>query len=74
MIVFAGVWRPGSGEQRWRSGMDVDEFKAQDKEFFNKGLRLECLGRFEMDDPDEPTNIPPPSWPDDDFAPEWPDF
>jgi hypothetical protein len=38
---FTGVWRPGSEEQHWRTGMSLDEFKAQDAKFvFQKGLRL----------------------------------
>jgi acyl carrier protein len=47
---FAAVWRPGTGTQWWRSGMTVDEFKAQDKTYFDQGLRLKSLairgGRF----------------------------
>src|SRR5712691_9581767 len=38
--AYAGVWRPGSGAQWWRSGMTVDEFKTQDKTYFDEGLRL----------------------------------
>ena len=47
---YAAVWRPGSGAQWWRSGMTVDEFKAQDQTYFNQGLRIKSLalrgGRF----------------------------
>jgi hypothetical protein len=47
---YAAVWRPGSGEQRWRSGMTADEFKEQDQTYFDKGLRLTAVqidnGRF----------------------------
>jgi len=35
---LAAVWRPGSGAQWWKSGMTVDEFKAQDQTYFNQGL------------------------------------
>ncbi|MBI1683075.1 hypothetical protein [Caulobacter hibisci] len=37
---YAGVWRPGGGAQWWRSGMTLDQFKAQDKTHFDNGLRL----------------------------------
>src|SRR5262245_49034458 len=40
---YVAVWRPGSGEQRWRSGMTADEFKDQDKTYFDKGLRLTAV-------------------------------
>jgi hypothetical protein len=40
---FAAIWRPGSGEQQWASGMDLDEFKAKDAGFFKKGLRLTVM-------------------------------
>src|SRR3954470_11706984 len=43
MSRFAAVWRPGSGEQRWRTGMSLDEFKSHDTDFFQKGLRLADL-------------------------------
>ncbi|MBM3647145.1 MAG: M23 family metallopeptidase [Alphaproteobacteria bacterium] len=47
---YAAVWRPGTGTQWWRSGMTVDEFKAQDQTYFNQGLRIQSLairgGRF----------------------------
>ena len=47
---YAAVWRPGSGAQWWRSGMTADEFKAQDKTYFDQGLRIKSLavrgGRF----------------------------
>src|SRR5262245_35684289 len=39
--AYAGVWRPGSGAQWWRTGMTADELKAQDKTYFDQGLRLE---------------------------------
>jgi hypothetical protein len=48
--AYAAVWQPGSGTQWWRSGMTVDAFKAQDKVYFDRGLRLTSLairnGRF----------------------------
>lgn len=34
------AWRPGSGAQRWRSGMTLREFKEQDQQHFDNGLRL----------------------------------
>ena len=47
---YAAVWRPGSGTQWVRSGMTADEFKAQDKTYFDQGLRIKSLavrgGRF----------------------------
>ncbi|WP_421998525.1 M23 family metallopeptidase [Reyranella sp.] len=47
---YAAVWRPGSGAQWWRSGMTADEFKAQDKTYFDQGLRIQSMslkgGRF----------------------------
>src|SRR5262249_11461496 len=39
--AYAGVWRPGTGAQWWRTGMTADELKAQDKTYFDQGLRLE---------------------------------
>ena len=42
-ISYSAVWHPGSGEQWWRSGMSVDEFKDQDAKYFNQGLRLTAL-------------------------------
>src|SRR5436190_593 len=41
--AYAGVWRPGTGAQWWRSGMSLDELKVQDKTYFDKGLRLVAL-------------------------------
>ncbi len=47
---YAVAWRPGTGAQRWQSGMTVDTFKARDTELFNQGFRLRSLsvndGRF----------------------------
>jgi murein DD-endopeptidase MepM/ murein hydrolase activator NlpD len=47
---YAAVWRPGGGAQWWRSGMTADELKAQDKTYFDQGLRIKSLalrnGRF----------------------------
>jgi len=28
--MIAAVWPPGTSEQRWRSGMDSNEFKSED--------------------------------------------
>lgn len=48
--AYAAVWQPGSGAQWWRSGMSVDQFKAQDKTYFDQSLRIKSLairnGRF----------------------------
>lgn len=41
--AFAGVWRPGSGTQWVRSGLSWDDFKAQDRTFFDQGLRVTSL-------------------------------
>jgi len=41
--AYAVVWRPGSGAQWWRSGMSYDQFKAQDKTYFDQDLRLTSL-------------------------------
>ena len=38
--AYGGVWRPGSGGQWWNAGMTLDEFKAQDKAYFDKGYRI----------------------------------
>ena len=47
---YAAVWRPGTGTQWWRSGMTLDEFKAQDRTYFDQGLRIKSFairnGRF----------------------------
>lgn len=47
---YAAAWRPGTGAQRWQSGMSLDAFKARDTELFNQGFRLRSLsvngGRF----------------------------
>jgi hypothetical protein len=40
---FAAIWRSGSGEQRWKTGLDHDEFKDADADFFDKSLRLKVL-------------------------------
>jgi hypothetical protein len=40
---FSAIWRPGTGEQHWVSGLDHEEFKAKDAAFFEKGLRLKVL-------------------------------
>jgi len=40
---YAAVWRPGGGAQWWKSGMTVDEFKAQDQTYFNQGLRITTM-------------------------------
>ena len=42
-LTYAAVWRPGSGEQRWRAGMSYEEFKAKDEAYFARGLRLAAL-------------------------------
>lgn len=42
--TYLGVWRPGTGEQRWFSG-SVGAFLAADREFFKKGLRLVAIDR-----------------------------
>jgi hypothetical protein len=68
---FAAVWHPGSGQQRWLSST-VDTFEQKDSnEFFKKGLRLEVLERFELDDP---TNVPPPGYPEGDSGPDFPQW
>jgi murein DD-endopeptidase MepM/ murein hydrolase activator NlpD len=36
----AGVWRPGNGAQWVHRGLSWDEFKTQDKTYFNQGLRV----------------------------------
>jgi murein DD-endopeptidase MepM/ murein hydrolase activator NlpD len=41
--AYAVVWRPGSGAQWWRSRMSYDQFKAQDKIYFDQNLRLKSL-------------------------------
>ena len=28
--MIAAVWRPGTGQQRWHSSMDSNEFKSED--------------------------------------------
>lgn len=47
---LAAVWRPGGGTQWWRAGMSADELVAQDRVYFDQGLRIRCLairnGRF----------------------------
>ena len=40
---YAAVWHPGSGTQWVRSNMTADEFKAQDKTYFDQGLRIKSL-------------------------------
>jgi murein DD-endopeptidase MepM/ murein hydrolase activator NlpD len=49
-VGYAGAWRPGTGAQWWRSGMTVDEFKAQDRTYYDQGLRIHSMhvrnGRF----------------------------
>ncbi len=47
---FAAVWRPGDGTQWWRAGMSDADFAAQDRTYFDQGLRIQSLsirnGRF----------------------------
>ena len=38
-----GVWRPGTGEQRWGYAMSLDDFKASDAMYFARGLRLTAV-------------------------------
>jgi len=38
-----GVWQPGSGEERWCTGMSIDKFKQLDNEHFASGLRLRSV-------------------------------
>jgi hypothetical protein len=40
-----GVWRPGSGEERWCTGMSVDDFKQLDDDHFANGLRLRSVDK-----------------------------
>lgn len=42
-LSYAAVWRPGSGEQRWRVGMSYEEFKTKDDTYFARGLHLASL-------------------------------
>ena len=41
--AYAGIWRQGSGEQRWVAGMSYQDFKDQDAAYYDKGLRLIAL-------------------------------
>lgn len=43
VAAWAVVWRPGSGTQWWKSGMDADEFKDEDTKHFGNGLYLQAL-------------------------------
>ncbi len=43
---FLAVWRPGSDAMYWRTGMDLEEFKAQDAEYFAQGLRITSIDVF----------------------------
>lgn len=40
---YAAAWKPGTGAQRWQSGMTVATFKARDAELFAQGFRLRSL-------------------------------
>ena len=40
---FLGVWRPGSGDQWWVSGVSEADFGALDDQHFARGLRLANL-------------------------------
>ena len=42
---ITAVWQPGSGEQRYRTGMSFSEFKLLDLQYFAQGLRLAELDR-----------------------------
>jgi len=42
-IAFGTVWRPGSGTQWVRWDMTGDQFKTQDKTYFDQGLRVTSL-------------------------------
>ena len=35
---YLSVWRPGSGAQWWVTGWSYDDFKAQDKTYFDRAL------------------------------------
>ena len=41
--AFAGVWQPGTGTQWVRAGLSWDQFKTQDKTYFDQGLRITSL-------------------------------
>ena len=38
--AYTGVWRKGSGEQRWATGLSYNDFKEKDETYFDQGLRL----------------------------------
>ena len=42
-LAYFGVWQPGTGTQWSRSGMAVDEFAAQDRIYYDQGLRITSL-------------------------------
>ena len=42
-IAFGTVWRPGNGTQWVRWDMTGDQFKTQDKTYFDQGLRVTSL-------------------------------
>jgi hypothetical protein len=45
-LRYVGVWRGGQGNavQRVHPGMEWSDFKAQDKKYFDQGLRLGAVG------------------------------
>ncbi len=44
---FVAVWRPGSGFQKWVTGLDRDQFKTLDEAHFQLGKRLTSVDVYE---------------------------
>ncbi|MDB5971248.1 MAG: hypothetical protein JWQ90_3698 [Hydrocarboniphaga sp.] len=40
---YLAVWRSGSGGQWWSTGLTTTDFKAKDKDYFDKGYRLSSM-------------------------------
>lgn len=49
-VGYLAHWRAGTGAQRWRSGMSLDEFKAESKKQFDDGRRLESIDVYRFSD------------------------
>jgi hypothetical protein len=43
VAAFTAAWRPGTGAQHWASGLSYDQFKQEDKTYFDQNLRLKSL-------------------------------
>ena len=41
--AYSAVWQPGTGAERWKTGMSMNEFREQAQTYYDQGLRIKSL-------------------------------